>query len=82
MSQGDGDANVRQQFERDFAEMLQETLDLQQPMANGLLSRGHANHHRSPPGPHVCESDPGYIKWILAWADSLPEDVADFASYA
>ena len=39
MSQGDEDANVVQQFERDFAEMLQETPDLQ--------------HHRSPPGPQT-----------------------------
>ena len=31
---------------------------------------------------HVYESDPGYIKWILARADNLSEDVADFASYA
>ena len=34
VSQGDEDANVVQQFERDFAEMLQETPDLQQAMVS------------------------------------------------
>ena len=46
VSQGDEDANVVQQFERDFEEMLQEIPDMQQAMVSYNEARQRINDRR------------------------------------